>query len=215
MFSQALRTLCFISLCFTGSIQAMELEYAGFYQYLKGADDVAYNRVRPAFHLIKSDRRGDACAIKQAQIRVLAGANPLDVDEQFPLTYDPSTGEFFVPYDKRLKDKRASLWFDVPELCVLKMAVIGKLEGKDFDSNNNYTYTNTRGVAVNGQLGEQLSFSTSIYESQGLFADYYNNYSNSLKPSGGNPAIVPGIGIALTSPFATPFISERVYVQYS
>ena len=134
MFSQALRTLCFISLCFSGSIQAMELEYAGFYQYLKGADDVAYNRVRPAFHLIKSDRRGDACAIKQAQIRVLAGANPLDVDEQFPLTYDPSTGEFFVPYDKRLKDKRASLWFDVPELCVLKMAVIGKLEGKDFDS---------------------------------------------------------------------------------
>jgi len=68
--------------------------------------------------------------------------------------------------------------------------------GKDFNSNNNYTYTNTRGVSVNGQIGEDLSFSTSIYESQGLFADYYNEYANSIKPSGGNPAIIPGIGIA-------------------
>jgi len=27
-------------------------------------------------------------------------------------------------------------------------------------------------------------------------ADYYNNYAESIKPSGGDPAIIPGIGIA-------------------
>jgi hypothetical protein len=80
-------------------------------------------------------------------------------------------------------------WFTVNPILNLNM-------GKDFGSKNDYTYVNTRGVSVNGQLGEQLSFSTQIYESQGLFADYYNEYANSLKPSGGNPAIVPGIGIA-------------------
>lgn len=55
---------------------------------------------------------------------------------------------------------------------------------------------NTRGVIVNGGLGSQLTFSTSIFESQGRFADYYNSYAESIRPSGGNPAIIPGIGIA-------------------
>lgn len=80
-------------------------------------------------------------------------------------------------------------WFTINPILNLNV-------GKDFGSDNNYTYVNTRGVSVNGQLGEQLSFSTQIYESQGLFADYYNEYANSIKPSGGNPAIIPGIGIA-------------------
>ena len=68
--------------------------------------------------------------------------------------------------------------------------------GKDFGSINNFTYVNTRGVSINGQLGEQLFFSSQIYESQGLFADYYNQLAVSLKPSGGNPGLIPGIGIA-------------------
>ncbi|HEX8016351.1 MAG TPA: gliding motility protein RemB, partial [Flavobacterium sp.] len=37
---------------------------------------------------------------------------------------------------------------------------------------------------------------TTIFESQGRFAGYFNDYANSLKPSGGNPAIIPGMGIA-------------------
>jgi hypothetical protein len=41
-----------------------------------------------------------------------------------------------------------------------------------------------------------LNFTTTIYESQGRFADYFNRYSQSIKPSGGNPAVIPGIGIA-------------------
>lgn len=69
--------------------------------------------------------------------------------------------------------------------------------GKDFDSKIvKNTFVNTRGVQIQGGLGEQLFFSTSIFESQGRFADYYNAYAESIAPSGGNPAIIPGIGIA-------------------
>ena len=62
-------------------------------------------------------------------------------------------------------------------------------------STSKSTYINTRGIQIQGGLGEQLSFTTTIYESQGRFADYFNNYSRSIKASGGNPAIIPGIGI--------------------
>lgn len=58
------------------------------------------------------------------------------------------------------------------------------------------TFVNTRGVNFSGGLGSQLNFTTTIYESQGRFADYYNRYAESIKPAGGNPAIIPGIGIA-------------------
>jgi hypothetical protein len=68
--------------------------------------------------------------------------------------------------------------------------------GKDTESQASNTFVNTRGIIINGGLGNQLTFTTSIYESQGRFADYYNAYSESIRPSGGNPAIIPGIGIA-------------------
>ncbi|WP_445710386.1 gliding motility protein RemB [Flavobacterium sp.] len=68
--------------------------------------------------------------------------------------------------------------------------------GKDLDSKLSNTFVNTRGLHVQGGLGKNLTFTSSIYESQGRFADYYNNYASSLRPSGGNPAIIPGIGIA-------------------
>ncbi len=68
--------------------------------------------------------------------------------------------------------------------------------GKDTESQLSNTFVNTRGVQVQGALGKQITFTSSIYESQGRFADYYNAYTSSLKPSGGNPAIIPGIGIA-------------------
>lgn len=57
------------------------------------------------------------------------------------------------------------------------------------------TYINTRGIQVRGGLGSQLNFTSTIYESQGRFADYYNNYASSIRPSGGNPGVVPGMGI--------------------
>ena len=61
---------------------------------------------------------------------------------------------------------------------------------------SNTTYQNTRAIQLQGGLGEQLVFSTTIFESQGSFANYFNRYAESIKPAGGDPAIVPGIGIA-------------------
>ena len=80
-------------------------------------------------------------------------------------------------------------WFTVNPILDLRL-------GKDTDSELSNTFVNTRGINVQGALGKQITFTTSIYESQGRFADYYNAYAVSIKPSGGNPAIIPGIGIA-------------------
>ncbi|RTY90024.1 gliding motility protein RemB [Flavobacterium sp. GT3R68] len=68
--------------------------------------------------------------------------------------------------------------------------------GKSDPSDAKYTFVNTRGIQIQGGLLEQLNFTTTIYESQGRFADYYNRYAESIRPNGGNPAIIPGIGIA-------------------
>ena len=68
--------------------------------------------------------------------------------------------------------------------------------GKNTSGNVDYTYVNTRGIQFRGGLGEQVNFTTTIFESQGRFADYYNAYAESIAPSGSGPAIIPGIGIA-------------------
>ncbi|MBF0694866.1 MAG: gliding motility protein RemB [Flavobacterium sp.] len=68
--------------------------------------------------------------------------------------------------------------------------------GKNSPGNVDYTYVNTRGIQFRGGLGSQINFTTTLYESQGRFADYYNRYAESMAPAGGNPAIIPGIGIA-------------------
>lgn len=78
--------------------------------------------------------------------------------------------------------------------------------GKSASTVSNTTYVNTRGIQFQGGLGKQLNFSTTIFESQGFFADYYNQYANSIRPNAGvpanpnvvngDPAIIPGIGIA-------------------
>ncbi len=68
--------------------------------------------------------------------------------------------------------------------------------GKSNPSVSKSTFINTRGIQFNGGLGKGLNFTTTIYESQGRFADYFNRYAVSIKPDGGNPAIIPGIGIA-------------------
>lgn len=64
------------------------------------------------------------------------------------------------------------------------------------NEDQSFTYNNTRAVVFQGGLGKNLNFYTTFYESQGTFAGYYNRYARSLKPDGGNPAIVPGRGIA-------------------
>tara|TARA_R110000868_G_scaffold144149_1_gene362876 strand:- start:1688 stop:3811 length:2124 start_codon:yes stop_codon:yes gene_type:complete len=68
--------------------------------------------------------------------------------------------------------------------------------GKATHSDVSYTYVNTRALNFRGGIGEQLNFTTTVFESQGRFADYFNQYAESIAPAGGNPAIIPGIGIA-------------------
>ena len=80
-------------------------------------------------------------------------------------------------------------WFTLNPIFDLQL-------GKASKSDVSYTYVNTRGINFRGGLGKMLNFTTTVFESQGRFADYFNNYSESIKPAGGNPAIVPGIGIA-------------------
>ncbi len=79
-------------------------------------------------------------------------------------------------------------WFTIDPFFDLQV-------GKDFDADFNSTFNNTRGLQVQGGLGKKFSFSTSVYESQGRFAQYYNQYAESLKAFGPDPAIVPGRGI--------------------
>ncbi|MDT0648787.1 energy transducer TonB [Autumnicola edwardsiae] len=69
--------------------------------------------------------------------------------------------------------------------------------GKDFQQEDyEFTYNNTRMAILNGGLGDNLNFYAVAYENQGRFAEYYNDYAESIRPDGGDPAIVPGRGIA-------------------
>lgn len=80
-------------------------------------------------------------------------------------------------------------WFTLNPVLDLQL-------GKSDPSATDFTYVNTRGIQIRGGLGSQLNFSATIYESQGRFADYFNRYAVSIRPSGGNPAVIPAIGIA-------------------
>jgi hypothetical protein len=69
--------------------------------------------------------------------------------------------------------------------------------GRDLQSDFDFTYNNTRGAVFQGGLGKNLSFYTVVFESQGRFADYFNQYAESLAPfMGSGVAIIPGRGIA-------------------
>lgn len=80
-------------------------------------------------------------------------------------------------------------WFTLNPIFDLQL-------GKSHNDQTDYTFVNTRGIRLEGGLLDKIHFTTTIYESQGRFADYYNAYAESIRPSGGNPAIIPGIGIA-------------------
>ncbi|MFV5684165.1 gliding motility protein RemB [Flavobacterium sp. GB2R13] len=80
-------------------------------------------------------------------------------------------------------------WFTLNPILDLQV-------GKASQTKANYTYINTRGINFRGGLGKQINFTATVFESQGRFADYYNRYAESIKPAGGNPAIIPGMGIA-------------------
>ncbi|HEA29864.1 MAG TPA: gliding motility protein RemB [Leeuwenhoekiella sp.] len=100
-------------------------------------------------------------------------------------------------------------WFTVDPAADL---MLGKETADNEDQD--FTYNNTRALVFQGGLGKNLNFYTVFYESQGSFAGYFNRYARSLKPDGGNPAIVPGRGVASESrsgdfdyPIATGYLS--------
>lgn len=83
-------------------------------------------------------------------------------------------------------------WFTLNPVLDLQM-------GKSTGNQSQSTYVNTRALQIQGGLGTDFNFTTTIYESQGRFADYYNRYSESLRASAdpnADPAVIPGIGIA-------------------
>ncbi len=84
--------------------------------------------------------------------------------------------------------KGKNYWFTLNPVWDLQI-------GKD-NSDLDYTYNNTRGVQIQGALGKKFSFSTSFYESQGRFAEYFNNETKRLNPIIGAFALVPGRGKA-------------------
>ena len=87
--------------------------------------------------------------------------------------------------------------------------------GRDFNDNIE-TYNNTRLVTTQGGFGTAFSFFAVIYESQGRFAGYVNRYAESIKPDGGNPAIIPGRGIAKEfGPDSYDYPAATGHVSYS
>ncbi len=100
-------------------------------------------------------------------------------------------------------------WFTMNPILDLQ---VGKSKSKVSTS----SFINTRGIQVQGGLGKQINFTTTIYESQARFADYFNQYAISIRPAGGNPAIVPGIGIAKefkTDAFDLPLAEANLTFQ--
>ena len=140
----------------------------------------------------------------------------LDVDQVYDLQ---------AVYDAQLKDKSGwwgrkwwnehmvgvyadDYWFTLDPGVDLQV-------GRDGDTGNT-TWNNTRLVSVQGGLGSDFNFAATIYESQGWFAGYFNELARSLRPDGGNPAIIPGRGIAkefgdeaFDYPVATGYINYR------
>ncbi|MDT8347287.1 MAG: gliding motility protein RemB, partial [Flavobacteriaceae bacterium] len=78
------------------------------------------------------------------------------------------------------------------------------------------TWNNTRLATVSGGIGKQLSFSATVFESQGFFAGYFNDFARSIAPAGGNPGIIPGMGVgkefngdSFDFPVATGYVSYQ------
>ncbi len=102
-------------------------------------------------------------------------------------------------------------WFTLDPAADL---MLGKETAKNEEQN--FTYNNTRAVVVQGGLGKHLNFYTAYFESQGSFAGYFNRFARSIKPDGGNPAIIPGRGVAKLSragDFDYPI--AEAYLSYS
>ena len=93
-------------------------------------------------------------------------------------------------YNEHLVEVQAEdYWFTVDPILDLQV-------GRDSETDSGSTWNNTRGLFIQAGLGKRFNLTASVYESQGRFADYFNQYAESLKAFGPDPAIIPGRGIA-------------------
>ncbi|MBY6185516.1 DUF2987 domain-containing protein [Marinobacter hydrocarbonoclasticus] len=83
--------------------QALNLEYAGFYDRLKIVNKTEYPLVSMAFYL-NHRGKGEPCTVNGGEI--------LNQGQSLPLTVGPRQ-ELLVPFDAELKDKKAVLSLDV------------------------------------------------------------------------------------------------------
>ncbi|MDT0293456.1 gliding motility protein RemB [Mesonia ostreae] len=115
--------------------------------------------------------------------------------------------KFFNERLIRLQGK--DYWFNADVAADLQV-------GKDFDADFKNTYNNTRAAVIQGGIGKNLNFYAAVYESQGRFAGYFNNYAESIKPDGGNPAVIPGRGIAKSfKEDSYDYPTAEGYISYS
>jgi hypothetical protein len=125
-----------------------------------------------------------------------------------PFVYSEVKPYYDIKAEKRSLVKDVDSWFGRKLLNEHLVAVKGKnywftidpildlQVGQDTEADFNTTWNNTRGVLIQAGLGKKLTLSTSVFESQGRFAQYFNQYAESLKAFGPDPAIIPGRGIA-------------------
>lgn len=110
--------------------------------------------------------------------------------------------------ENMLRVQGDNYWFHLDPVADLQI-------GKD-DSEQDYTYNNTRAIRVEGGLGSKIAFSSSLFESQGRFADYFNSYAHEIKPAVDGYAVVPGRDIskefkgdAFDYPLVTGYLSVK------
>ncbi|MCC1483010.1 gliding motility protein RemB [Winogradskyella immobilis] len=100
-------------------------------------------------------------------------------------------------------------WFTIDPVLDLQV-------GKDTEADFGSTFNNTRGLYVQAGIGKKLNFTASVFESQGRFAQYFNEFAESLKPFGPDPAIIPGRGIAKRfNDDAFDYPVAEAYLSYS
>ena len=92
-----------------------------------------------------------------------------------------------------LQVKKKDYWFSLDFLVDVQL-------GKDNSESQNYTFNNTRLATAQGGFGDKFSFSATVYESQGRFAEYINLYAKNpdkktFKPVS-SEGLVPGRGKA-------------------
>jgi len=87
-----------------------------------------------------------------------------------------------------IKIEKEDFWFTIDPVMNFQV-------GKDQNSDHSYTYTNTRGFYIEGELGSQFSFQTAFYETQSRFPDYVSSWVREHRGVSG-AGIVPGQGLA-------------------